>query len=330
MEDLTDVPTERFTVAANENATTKSAISEECVPPRLVTTALADFVALPLPHRELVVAPVLPTKGLMMIFAERGVGKTHVSMGLGWSIACGSSFLRWKAPQPRRVLYVDGEMPQTLMQERARATMDTTDVRPPDKEYFRLLALDRQPPGVSLNLAREEDQRRLEAELGDTEVIVLDNLSTLVSGGRENDAESWDTVQAWLLRLRRSGVSVILVHHAGRSGQARGTSKREDVLDTVVQLKRPLDYAPGQGARFEVHLTKARGVFGADAEPFEARLTQADGRSTWQCSPVRDGSAEEVESLLAEGLSVRDVADRTGLSKSQVHRIKQASEAKAA
>ena len=49
-------------------------------------------------------------------------------------------------------------------------------------------------------------------------------------------------MQAWLLRLRRQGVAVLLVHHAGRSGNPRGTSKREDVLDTVIQLKHPEDY----------------------------------------------------------------------------------------
>ncbi|WP_456679309.1 hypothetical protein [Bradyrhizobium sp. S3.7.6] len=79
---------------------------------------------------------------------------------------------------------------------------------------------------------------------------MLDNLSTLVNGGTENDAESWISMQAWLLQLRRRGVTVLVVHHAGRGGNARGTSKREDVLDTVIQLKRPED------------LTKARGVFG--------------------------------------------------------------------
>ncbi len=36
----------------------------------------------------------------------------------------------------------------------------------------------------------------------------------------------------------------------------RGTSRREDVLDTVIQLKRPKDYEPEDGGRFEVHFTK--------------------------------------------------------------------------
>ena len=56
-----------------------------------------------------------------------------------------------------------------------------------------------------------------------------------------------------LSMLRRRGVSVLIVHHAGKGGEQRGTSRREDVLDTSISLRRPSDYLPTEGARFEVH-----------------------------------------------------------------------------
>lgn len=108
-------------------------------------------------------------------------------------------------------------------------------------------------------------------------LIVLDNLATLCRHGRANDEESFLPVQEWLLKLRRRGISVLLVHHASKNGSQRGTSSKEDTLDTVIQLKRPSDYETDQGARFEVHLTKARGIFGEDAEPFEAQLSTLGG-----------------------------------------------------
>ncbi len=49
-------------------------------------------------------------------------------------------------------------------------------------------------------------------------------------------------MQNLVLAPRRKSVSVLLVQHAGRSGNARGTSRHEDVLDTVISLKRPDDY----------------------------------------------------------------------------------------
>jgi hypothetical protein len=64
---------------------------------------------------------------------------------------------------------------------------------------------------------------------------------------------------------------------AGKGGQQRGTSRREDVLDTSISLRRPADYSPAEGARFEVHYEKHRGFYGADAEPFEAKLEMHNG-----------------------------------------------------
>ena len=39
------------------------------------------------------------------------------------------------------------------------------------------------------------------------------------------------------------------MHHAGKGGAQRGTSRREDVLDTVIALRQPQDYQSGEGAR---------------------------------------------------------------------------------
>ena len=288
---------------------------------RLTTISLNEFARLDLPKREYVLSPILPARSLAMLYAGRGVGKTRVGMGLSYAVASGGEFLRWKADKPRRVLYVDGEMPAELMQERVLSLMAASPHHPPDESYFNLLAMDCQPLGTSLNLARPEHQAAVEDKLNGAELLVLDNLSTLVNGGRENDAESWDGMQSWLLQLRRQGVAVLLVHHAGRGGEARGTSKREDVLDTVISLKRPEDYDPEEGARFEVHLTKARGIAGESALPFEAKLQVVGGQDIWTCTTLRDRELEEVERLSREGETVRDIAEVLNLSKSKVSRM---------
>lgn len=283
------------------------------------TISLPDLRQLSIPERDMVLAPIVPAKGLAMIFAQRGVGKTHVGLGAAYAVATGGGFLRWKASRPRRVLYIDGEMPAKALQERINALVEASGGIEPGN--FRFLAMDMQELGVSVNLARPEDQAAVEAQLDDAELVVFDNLSTLVSAGRENDAESWDDMQAWLLRLRRRGVSALLIHHAGRGGNARGTSKREDVLDTVISLKHPDDYIPSEGARFEVHLTKARGIYGDDAMPFEAKLETADGRAIWTTRAIPDAEAEQVLDLSLANMTVRDIASETGLSKSKVARI---------
>lgn len=52
--------------------------------------------------------------------------------------------------------------------------------------------------------------------------------------------------------------------------------------------KPPEDYDPAGGARFEVHLTKARGVFGEDAFAFEAKLElDEEGAARWSAPILR-------------------------------------------
>ena len=287
--------------------------------PRFKTFHLSEFSQMPLPTRAMVLAPILPSQGLAMAFAPRGIGKTHLALNSAYSVAEGGSFLRWHAPEPRRVLLVDGEMPGAVLQERLKTIQAASPPLRP--ENFRLLPMDLQELGTSLNLANEEDQRAIEGEIKGAELLVLDNVSTLVSSGRENDADSWDAMQAWLLKLRRRGLAVLFIHHAGRGEHARGTSKREDVLDTVVSLKRPDDYEPEDGARFEVHLTKARGIFGEDAAPFEAKLETRDGAAFWTTKTLVDVIVEQVAEMTRDKATVRDIAADLGISRSKVNRI---------
>lgn len=291
------------------------------LPSRFKTVALQELQAMAIPEREMVLSPIVPAKGLAMIYASRGVGKTQIGIGASYAVATGGSFLRWKALQPRRVLYVDGEMPARALQDRINMLASSGGAMP-SPDYFRFLAMDMQELGTSCNLASPEDQQAIEAELKGAELVIFDNLSTLVSAGRENDAESWDAMQAWLLHLRRRGVSVLMIHHAGRGENARGTSKREDVLDTVIHLRHPDDYSPEQGARFEVHLKKARGIFGEDAAPFEAKLAVEDGRAVWTTQALLDLEVEQVLDMANAKMSVRDIASELGIGKSKVDRIK--------
>ena len=70
-------------------------------------------------------------------------------------------------------------------------------------------------------------------------------------------------------------------------------------------------------ARFKVQLLKARGVFGNDAEPFEAALAP-DG--SWQVTGIDEAEEEQLRELAASGLSVRDIAEEMDISKSSVSR----------
>jgi hypothetical protein len=293
--------------------------SGEHVPTRALTAG--EFLALKLPPRRTIISPWLPEKGLAMVYSKRGIGKTLFGLTAAYGIAAGAGFLGFQIEQPRKVLYVDGEMPAQAMQERLAAVVTGFPGQPPTGEHFRILASDLSEHGLP-DLGSVEGQAWLDLQIDDAEVVILDNLSVLVRSGKENEAESWVPVQGWALRHRRQGRAIVALHHAGKGGNQRGTSKREDVLDTVISLRHPADYSPDQGARFEVHFEKCRGFYGDGAQPFEARYEVRDGAALWTRTEITDAERARVVAAIKDGLSTREAAEELGMSKSRVDRLK--------
>ena len=292
---------------------------------RLRVCSLGEFLEMELPPREMVLAPFLPTQGLAMLYSKRGVGKTYLSLGIAHAVARGGSFLRWAAPRPRRVLFVDGELPASTLQQRIRsieAGIPETEPQLPEPDYLRIITPDMQGQPMP-DLATAEGQALVEREISGAEFLVLDNLSALCRFGKENEGESWLPVQGWLLRLRQQGLSVLVVHHAGKSGAQRGTSRREDLLDTVISLQHPSDYVPSEGLRCEIRYEKNRGFHGEDAKAFEVRMSlEGGGAAHWSVKDAEDALLQRAVALFQERVSIRDAADELGISKSKAERLR--------
>jgi len=287
----------------------------------LQTLGIDDLLTMEIPQRELLLDPILPAKGLMMIHARRGGSKTFLALAIGLAVASGTSVLRWSAPKARRVLYLDGEMTLIDLQKRVASLKAGLGVNIRN-DHFRLLAADHTDVP---DLATDAGQRALDPLLEGMDLLIVDNISTLCWTGSDNDAGSWTMMQEWILRLRRRGIAVLLVHHSGKSGEQRGTSRREDVLDTVLGLRRPEDYRPQAGARFEVHVEKSRGYFGDAGQPFEASLVSApDGRGlTWAAEDLKRSKLAEAAALFRSGVTIRAVAAELGIARSSAGRLRQ-------
>jgi putative DNA primase/helicase len=219
---------------------------------------------------------------------------------------------------------VDGEMPLVSLQERLEEISSGFGWGIPN-DGFRILAADHTEGGINLSL--EEGQQAIEPLLGGVDLLILDNLSTLCPNRSETASDAWVPIQQWLLKLRRQGISVLLVHHAGTNGRQRGTSRREDTLDTVIALRRPEDYSPEQGARFEIHFEKLLNrVDSAGAMPFEARLEVVDGNGHqsihWTSSDLKPPMLNQAAELFSEGMTVREVARSLQISKSEAGRLR--------
>lgn len=281
----------------------------------VIATKLDQFLQMDLPPRENLLDPWLPKGGICMVYAKRGVGKTFFALEVAMAVAYGRQFLSFKAPKPARVLYIDGEMPGNVMQERLASIAKRaplTDIIPcpciitPDLQH-----------NLMPDLSTLSGQEAIRQYTDNSDLIIVDNISTLGGGGRENEAESWLPFQQWALGLRRQGKSVLFIHHAGKNGAQRGTSKREDILDTVIVLKHPSDYEPTSGACFEIHFEKARSMYGESVNPVSCSLI--DG--CWNFKPVEESNYLKTIELYSQGLKQWEIAEKLDLSKGQISKL---------
>lgn len=141
-------------------------------------------------------------------------------------------------------------------------------------------------------------------------VLFLDNLSALFSGVKENDNDDWEAVLPWLFHLRKLNIAVVIIHHAGRNGQMRGASRREDAAAWVLRLDDALDAAVvKRSAKFVTMFTKPSRHTAAEVPPFNWEFApDSAGRCVVTC---REASGLEVFlQWLAEGLeNCKDIAE---------------------
>jgi len=233
-----------------------------------------ELRAMDVPQRLKLLGEWMREADLGFVFAARGVGKTWLTMLIGNAVAMGTHLGEWTAGEaPRRVLYVDGEM--SLADSQARTVAIGIDA-PGFRWLHHQQLFDAKTE--TLNIASAPCQQAISALLESGDVLVLDNLSALARGVSENDNDAWEALLPWLLALRRRKVTVVVVHHAGRNGEMRGASRREDAADWVLRLRDDTADDDAREKAIVSTFTKCRGCEPKMAMPL---------RWTWE---IRDGS----------------------------------------
>lgn len=261
------------------------------VPDVFIGSVTASEIAhLHLPPRPVVLGSWLRQGDLGYLFAPRGAGKSWMAMLIGQAVATGSPLGEWQAgAQALPVHYFDAEMNLPDVQARMHSLGLTT----PD---FHLLSNELlfQAHGCGVNIASPAWQAGLNEYLRDGSLFIIDNLSTSQLGMAENDNDSFDAIRDWLLSLRHRSITVLIVHHAGRNGLMRGSSRREDMAHWILSLKEAGE--PGQPAHrttFSTEFTKCRNCTGTHARPLLWTLDTSTTPLTLGCE-----SHEERDVLL--------------------------------
>jgi KaiC/GvpD/RAD55 family RecA-like ATPase len=216
-----------------------------------------------IPPRDYLLSEWMPKDSFSMVYAPRGVGKSWFCMALAVAVSEGKKrFLGWDLHGQHDVLYVDGEMAKIDLKERFEGLCATPNPR------LHILASEMlYREGRPLSLDFLEEQRAVDDALQYLEekgcraqLIIFDNLSTLRRSISENDNDAAKQLIDWFVNLRHRGYAVIVVHHAGKSGQQRGASILEVPMDCTIKLleKDRNNTAKNQEARFDLKLEKIR------------------------------------------------------------------------
>ena len=292
---------------------------------RQATRHARGIAELGLPPRAPLLADWFNEGDTGFVFAPRGLGKTWLSMGLACAVANGTALGPWRAHRPRKVVYVDGEMAVDGMLERLDGMQSGKNLLILNHEV--LVHLGRK----TLNVANAETQKALTDYVLETgaSLLVLDNLSCLCSGQEENNADSWEPILHWLLSLRRHKVAVLIVHHAGRNGEMRGTSRREDAAFWVLRLDAvdDKDAVAGRRATFVSRFTKERNSGREQAPLHWAFETGTDGLV--RVTHKEASGLSVFRQWIEDGLdSASDIATEMGVTKGTVSKMaKRAQEA---
>lgn len=265
-----------------------------------------------------------------MIFAPRGSGKTFKCLASAIAMATGCEWLGMKSGAPRNVIYLDGEMDLPTVKLRISAICKSLDCKvPKNLKVFSPEMFTSLPPSINTL----HGQSVIDAMIGvEFDVLFIDNYSAFNDSGSEN-AEAWAPVMRWLLRHKRAGRTVIVVHHTGKVGnKQRGTSKHEDAMDWVISLSPvPNEDVSSRDLRFTLEWKKIRHLAMVDAPPITVTMhCSQKGDLSWdyEVGKLTNQKDQEIAKLRKEGKSHAEIGRIMGIDRSTAsRRLKAAAQA---
>lgn len=300
--------------------------------PRLAAVELSALIDMDIPEPQMMAGGLLKEGTLAMAHAGAGVGKTYlVSIGLGVHLSHGVDFLGWNIPKPVSVALIDGEMSAHELQKRFKSIADpirNTWKGTTPWAQFHIVTPDLLPAPIR-KIDTPEGQMDVLAlvdSIPDLKVLILDNLSALTAPDDDNSAASWSPIQDLLLMLRRRGIAVILIHHSGKGGAQRGTSRRADILDVILKIESDPEHILDNDGKTHVVVTfeKARSMSGGQRVPFTAVLqgTPAGDGLVWTRAAGTRPLGEQIRALLLLGMSCGEIQNELKTTRSYVYRVK--------
>ena len=307
----------------------------------LVTLKLGEFLIKPYPPTEYLQYPITGKGKLVQVWAPTGDGKTWFCIEWSCAISNGQDFLKWKYPEGKEpeaypVLYVEGEMSVSELQDRLLKIEERylAEGKTFNKDNFYIAPLREQPDQTFESLTDkagranvENTAKRIYKETGKKPFIFLDNITALTVT-QEKEGADWVELVQWLNRLRAQDYSVIFLHHATKVGDtSSGSNLKERSIDISIHLSKPedkelLDLDDEKNTQIKIKFDKWREFnFTKHSKPFIAVLNR--DTTTWSHDLLLTEKQRKVKELHDSGSEPLEIVEKLkkDISQAQVYRI---------
>ena len=193
-----------------------------------------EYAIRPQPPIDYIIGNLITNSSLNVFYGEAGSKKTYSALSMAVAVANGKEWLGFdtkKAP----VLIIDEESGEKRLSRRLNETMKGMDCESSGQLYFISLA--------GFKLDNKEDVRTIESEINKlgAKLVIFDALADIMDG----DENSKKDVQPVMNNLRKiadnTDSSIILIHHANKSGGYRGSTAIKASSDLMIQVSSDLD-----------------------------------------------------------------------------------------
>ncbi len=186
---------------------------------------------------------VLTTAARMFLVGRTGLGKTLLAFAICCGIANGDGFLHWRCSGPKRVLLIDGEMPEGLIKARAIDAMRRIEDKPiPENlviysryledEFTKLFPDIGKMPPLNTPEGHEWVLSLIDA-LGGVDVVVFDNVMSLIAGDQKDEVP-WSATMPLVQALTGRDITQLWLDHTGHNTDRQyGSSTKAWPFDSV-------------------------------------------------------------------------------------------------
>jgi hypothetical protein len=218
-------------------------LADRLPPPLRGLLSIQVWAERPMPAPDRLLGDLLTTTSRMFLVGRTGLGETLLGFAIACGMATGAGFLHWRCSRPVRVLLIDGEMPAELIKARAVDALRRIDKLPPpgdlviysrdveDEFAERFPTLGKMEP---LNTERgQQFVLALIAELGGVDVVIFDNVMSLIAGDQKDEVP-WSETLPLVQSLSGKRIGQLWLDHTGHNADRQyGSSTKGWRFDTI-------------------------------------------------------------------------------------------------